>query len=150
MSWWFWSGITQVDVDNGLLLLGRLLTEVRALRSEIELTRQEVAYRLDSLPPYPVIPSVMAPAVDVQVKEGSVMKARKDEGSAADKRQDRAGAKKAGMSLKKYEGSAADKKADAKRAGSNSADTGAGILKAKRNARPQGWGGKKTRSYTGA
>ena len=46
------------------------------------------------------------------------MKAGKGEGSAADKRQDRAGAKKAGMSLKKYEGSTLDKKADAKRVGS--------------------------------
>lgn len=47
------------------------------------------------------------------------MKARggKGEGSAADKRQDRAGAKKAGMSLKAYEGSAADRKADRARMG---------------------------------
>lgn len=45
------------------------------------------------------------------------MKARgsKGEESAADKRQDRAGAKKAGVSLKRYEGSAADRRADAKR-----------------------------------
>jgi len=41
----------------------------------------------------------------------------KGEGSKADMRQDRAGAKKAGVSLKRYEGSAADKKADAKRMG---------------------------------
>ncbi len=41
----------------------------------------------------------------------------KGEGSAADMRQDRAGAKKAGMSLKKYEGSAADRAADRKRVG---------------------------------
>ena len=41
------------------------------------------------------------------------MKARsKGEGSAADKRQDKAGARKAGVSLKAYEGSAADKRAD--------------------------------------
>ncbi len=49
------------------------------------------------------------------------MKARrgggKGEGSAADKRQDRAGAKAAGVPLKRYEGSAADRKADAKRVG---------------------------------
>lgn len=42
---------------------------------------------------------------------------KKGEGSAADKRQDRAGAKRAGMPLKKYEGSAADRKMDAKRVG---------------------------------
>ena len=41
----------------------------------------------------------------------------KGEGSAADKRQDAAGAKKAGVSLKKYEGSAADKRADRARVG---------------------------------
>jgi len=38
----------------------------------------------------------------------------KYENSKADKRADKAGAKKAGVSLKKWEGSAADKKADAK------------------------------------
>ena len=41
----------------------------------------------------------------------------KGEGSRADMRQDRAGAKKAGMSMKKYEGSAADKRADKARMG---------------------------------
>ena len=40
--------------------------------------------------------------------------ARKYEGSAADERADRAGAKKAGMSLAKWEKSGADNKADAK------------------------------------
>ena len=46
------------------------------------------------------------------------MKAKgKGEGSKADMRQDRAGAKKAGMSLKAYEGSAADKRADRARMG---------------------------------
>mgnify|MGYP006290188621 CR=1 FL=1 len=38
--------------------------------------------------------------------------ARKWEGSAADERADKAGAKKAGVSMKKWEGSAADKKKD--------------------------------------
>ncbi len=32
----------------------------------------------------------------------------------------------------------------------NQADKGTDIRKAKRNARPQGWRGKKSRSYTGA
>ena len=41
----------------------------------------------------------------------------KGEGSKADMRQDRAGAKKAGMSMKKYEGSAADRRADKARIG---------------------------------
>jgi hypothetical protein len=41
--------------------------------------------------------------------------ARYGENSAADRRQDKAGAKKAGKSLKAYEGSAADRKADAAR-----------------------------------
>lgn len=41
----------------------------------------------------------------------------KGEGSKADLKQDKAGAKKAGMSMKNYEKSAADKKADAKRGG---------------------------------
>ena len=41
-------------------------------------------------------------------------KPAKWEGSAADKRADKAGAKKAGVSLKKWEGSAADRKMDAK------------------------------------
>lgn len=36
------------------------------------------------------------------------------ERSAADKRADKAGAKKAGVSMKQWEGSAADKRADAK------------------------------------
>lgn len=39
---------------------------------------------------------------------------KKWEGSKADKKIDRAGAKKAGVSLKKWEGSKADKKADKK------------------------------------
>jgi hypothetical protein len=38
----------------------------------------------------------------------------KFEKSGMDKKADKAGAKKAGVSVKKYEGSAADKKADAK------------------------------------
>ena len=45
------------------------------------------------------------------------MKARKGENSPADRRQDRAGAKKAGMTAKRYEGSPADRRADAKREG---------------------------------
>ena len=32
----------------------------------------------------------------------------------------------------------------------NAADTGTGIIKPKRRARPQGYRGKKSRSYTGA
>lgn len=39
------------------------------------------------------------------------------EGSAADKRTDKAGAKKAGVSLKKWEGSKADEKMDRKAKG---------------------------------
>ncbi len=39
-------------------------------------------------------------------------KARTGEGSPADVRQDRAGAKKMGMTLKRFEKSAADRKAD--------------------------------------
>lgn len=41
-------------------------------------------------------------------------KAAKYEGSAADRAKDKAGAKKAGMTMKQWEKSAADKKADAK------------------------------------
>ena len=48
------------------------------------------------------------------VPKGRMMKG-KGENSPADRRQDRAGAKKAGMSMKRYEGSPADRKADAKR-----------------------------------
>lgn len=38
--------------------------------------------------------------------------AKRFEGSKEDERKDKAGAKKAGMSMKKFEGSAADKKMD--------------------------------------
>ena len=41
------------------------------------------------------------------------MKPKKWEGSAEDKRADKAGAKKAGVSVKKWEGSKADEKKDA-------------------------------------
>lgn len=40
---------------------------------------------------------------------------KKWEGSKADKKIDRTGAKKAGLSLKKWEGSKADRKMDAKK-----------------------------------
>ena len=51
-------------------------------------------------------------------REGQEMKSKgKGEGSAADIRQDRAGARRAGKTLKAYEGSAADRRADKARMG---------------------------------
>jgi hypothetical protein len=66
--------------------------------------------------------------------EGIFMKSKRFENSPADKREDKASAKKHGMTLGKYERSAIDKKADAK---------GQAKLDAAGRAKARAVGGKK-------